>query len=158
LDLLHRSAVSGGIDVQHFWKNRWYAVKLNAIMSHVTGSADAILATQLDFVHLFQRSDARHLKVDPTRTSLTGTGGTLSIGKYGGNLNKDGGVLRFETGVTWRSPELELNDIGFLPASDEINHFSSIAYNLQQPFSIFRNANFQYSHVARWDFSGRFLY
>jgi len=127
-------------------------------MSHVKGSKEAMLATQTGFVHLLQRTDANHLGVDPSRTSLTGTGGTMKIGKYSGEKDKNGGIYKFETGVTWRSPHLELNDIGFLLAADEINHFTWASYNIEQPFSIFRNARWNYNHWGRWDFGGRFLF
>lgn len=158
LDLLHRSAYSGGLDFQHFWKNRWWYVRGNAIFSRVEGTKEAILETQTAFEHYFQRTNARHLEVDSTRTSLTGTGGTFRLGKIGGKPDSWGGVFKFETGATWRSPELELNDAGFLQAADEINHFTWAGYQLQKPFSVFRNARINYNHWARWDFGGQFLY
>ena len=158
LNTLHRSAYSGAADFQHFWKNRWWYVKANTVFSRVEGSREAILETQTGFVHLFQRSNAGHLSVDSTRTSLTGTGGSLRIGKIGGKPDSLGGVFKFESGVTWRSPELELNDVGFLLAADEINHFTWAGYQFQNPFSIFRNARINYNHWARWDFGGQFLY
>jgi Domain of unknown function (DUF5916)/Carbohydrate family 9 binding domain-like len=158
LDWLHRSAYSGGLDFQHFWKNRWWYVKANTLFSRVEGNQSAILATQTNFVHLFQRSNAAHLSVDSSRTALTGTGGTFKIGKIGGLPDSLGGVFKFESGITWRSPELDLNDAGFLLAADEINHFSWIGYNIQKPFSIFRNFRVNYNHFGRWDFGGRFLY
>ncbi len=158
LDLLHRSAYSGGLDFQHFWKNRWWYVRGNTIFSRVEGTKEAILETQTAFEHQFQRSNAKHLEVDSARTSLTGTGGTFRIGKIGGKPDSRGGVFKFETGATWRSPELELNDAGFLQAADEINHFTWAGYQLQTPFSIFRNARINYNHWARWDFGGQFLY
>jgi hypothetical protein len=132
-------------------------VKANALFSRVEGSENAILQTQTGFVHLFQRSNAGHLSVDSTRTSLTGTSGTFKIGKIGGKPDSLGGVFKFESGATWRSPELELNDIGFLQAADEINHFTWAGYQIQKPFSVFRNCRFNYNHWARWDFGGQFL-
>ncbi|MCB9305692.1 MAG: carbohydrate binding family 9 domain-containing protein [Lewinellaceae bacterium] len=158
LSWLHRNAYSGGIDIQHFWKNRWWYIKANGIFSRVEGSPEAILETQTGFVHLFQRSNADHLAVDSTRTSLTGTGGTFRIGKIGGTPDKIGGVFKFESGLTWRSPDLELNDVGFLLAADEVNHFTWAGYQIQKPFSIFRNARVNYNHWMRWDFGGQFLY
>jgi len=155
---LNTSAYSGGLDFQHSWKNKWWNFKVDAVISSVGGSRESILASQTNFVHLLQRTDAPHLGVDTTLTSLTGTGGSLKIGKYGGPDNKIGSVVKFETGVTWRSPHLELNDIGYLGTADQINHWTWIGYNLQQPFSIFRNASINYNHWARWDFGGRFLY
>jgi len=157
LEWLHRNAYSGGLDFQRFWKNRWWYVKANTQFSRVEGSQNAILQTQQGFVHLFQRSNARHLSVDSSRTSLTGTGGTVRIGKIGGIPDSLGGVFKFESGVTWRSPELELNDIGFLLAADEVNHFTWAGYQIQQPFSIFRTFRVNYNHWMRWDFGGQFL-
>ena len=158
LDLLHRNAYSGGLDFQQFWKNRWWYVKANMLFSRVEGSAETILATQTGFIHLFQRENAPHISVDSTRTSLAGNGGTFKIGKIGGIPDKKGGVLKFESGVTWRSPELELNDVGFLLSADEINHFTWAGYQIQKPFSIFRTWRINYNHWARWDFGGQFLY
>lgn len=158
LNLLHKSAYSGGLDFQHYWKNRWWYVRGNLIFSNVAGTKEAILETQTAFEHQFQRTNAKHLEVDSTRTSLTGTGGTFRFGKIGGKQDKHGGVFKFETGATWRSPELELNDAGFLQAADEINHFAWAGYQIQKPFSIFRNARINYNHWTRWDFGGQFLY
>ena len=158
LDFIHKSAYSGGIDVQQFWNNRAWYVKGKLLVSRVTGSEEAILNTQTAFVHNFQRSNAEHLSVDSTRTSLTGTGGTFQIGKVGGKQDKHGGIFKFETGVTWRSPELELNDIGFLLAADEINHFTWVGYHIQRPFGPFRNMRFNYNHFTKWDFGKRFLF
>lgn len=158
LDFVHRNAYSGGLDFQRFWKNRAYFMKANFNFSRVEGSKAAILETQTGFVHFFQRPNAPHLEVDTNRTSLTGTGGTFRIGKFGGKQNSKGGLYKFETGFTWRSPELELNDVGFLLTADEINHFAWGAYHIQKPFSVFRNFRINYNHWARWDFGGQFLY
>ncbi|TNE65527.1 MAG: hydrolase [Bacteroidetes bacterium] len=158
LDELHRGAYSGGVDFQRSWKNQWWYVKANGLFSHVTGSEAAILGTQTGFVHFFQRTNAAHLSVDSSRTSLTGTGGTFRIGKIGGRPDSLGGVFKFESGITWRSPELELNDIGFLRAADEINQFSWAGYQIQKPFGPFRNLRLHYNHWARWDFGGQFIY
>lgn len=158
LDWLHRSAYSGGLDVQHFWKSRWWNVTGKLLFSRVQGSPEAILATQRSFEHYFQRANAPHLRVDPTRTALTGTGGTVKIGKYGGRPDKLGGIVKFEAGGTWRSPEFEVNDIGFLQSADEMNQFVWAGYHLQQPFSVFRNMRFNYNHWFKWDFSGQHLF
>jgi len=158
LEQLHSAAYSGAVDYQHFWKNRWWFWNLKLMISRVEGSSEAISITQKEFIHLFQRTDADYVAFDSTRRSLTGTGGTLKIGKFGGRPSLAGAVLKFESGITWRSPELELNDVGFLQTADEINHFTWIGYQFQQPFSIFRNAQINYNHWAKWDFGGRFLY
>ena len=151
LDFLHKAAYSGGVDVVHRWKDQSWVATGNFVFSRVEGTTEAITNTQTSFEHYFQRPDADHLEVDESRTSLTGTGGTLKVGKFGGNW-------KFETGATWRSPELELNDIGFMNNADEINHFFWSGYRFNNPFSIFRNLGLNVNHWMRWDFSGRHLY
>nr|WP_298994483.1 DUF5916 domain-containing protein [uncultured Allomuricauda sp.] len=148
LDFLHRSAYSGGVDFKHQWHNRDWYVEGNFILSHVQGSEEAIQNTQESITHLFQRVDASHLSVDPNRTSLTGSAGNLQIGKIGS------GHWRFETGGTWRSPELELNDIGFQRQSDDIRHYTWVGYQTLKPDKTFRRVGINYNHWSAWDFNG----
>ncbi|HYF31747.1 MAG TPA: DUF5916 domain-containing protein [Chitinophagaceae bacterium] len=156
--MLHRSAYSGGIDFLQYWKNRTWYVRGNVVFSNVQGTREAILNTQTAFEHLFQRPGATEVSLDSSRTSLTGMGGTLRLGKIGGKQGKKGQVLKFETGLTVRSPGLELNDIGFMLTSNEINHFTWIGLHYQRPFSVFRTARLNYNHWSRWDYGGQFLY
>lgn len=157
-DVLHRSAYSGGLDFLQYWKNRTWYLRGNVVFSQVQGSKEAILNTQTAFEHLFQRAGAPEVSVDSTRTSLTGMGGTVRFGKIGGRQGKRGQILRFETGVTLRSPGLELNDIGFLLTSNQINHFTWAGVHWQRPFFLFRTARINYNHWSRWDYGGQFLY
>jgi len=157
-DMLHRNAYSGGLDFLHFWKNRTWYIRGNIVFSEVQGSKEAILRTQTAFEHLFQRPDATELTVDPNRTSLSGMGGTVRFGKLGGKSGRLGQVFKFETGFTLRSPGLEINDIGFLLTTNEINHFTWAGLQFQRSFSIFRNARLNYNHWSRWDYSGKFMF
>ena len=157
-DILHSKAYSGGIDFLHFWKNRAWYLRGNIIFSNVHGTKQAILNTQRSFEHLFQRPNAAEVEIDGDRTSLTGTGGTFRLGKRGGRSGKHGRILNFESGITLRSPELELNDIGFMLTTNEVNHFTWAGIQWQQPFSVFRGARINYNHWFRWDYSGQFLY
>ncbi|MGB0930335.1 MAG: DUF5916 domain-containing protein [Chitinophagales bacterium] len=151
LDFLRKSAYTGGVDFIHRWKDQSRYISGNLIASHVSGSAEAIEDTQNGFIHNFQRPDADYIEVDPTRTSLTGTAGTLKLGKVGGKLV-------YEAGMTWRSPELELNDIGFQQNSDYINHFFWAGYRINEPFGAFLNVRFNYNHWFGWDMGGTFNY
>ena len=151
LDFLHENAYSGGIDFLQFWKNQDWSVSGKLLFSRVEGSAEAINNTQTGFEHYFQRPDADHLEVDESATSLFGTGGTLKIDKSGGNW-------KFQNGVTWRSPGLELNDIGFLNNADEIHHFFWTGYRFTEPFSIFRNLGLNLNFQQNWDFGGNHLH
>ncbi|HEX2532654.1 MAG TPA: DUF5916 domain-containing protein [Chitinophagaceae bacterium] len=157
-NLLHRNAYSGGIDFLHYWKKRTWYVRGNVVFSQVQGTKEAILNTQTAFEHLFQRADAPEVSVDSSRTSLSGMGGTVRLGKIGGKSGRLGQVFKFETGVTLRSPGLELNDIGFLLSANEINHFTWMGFDFQKSFSVFRRARVNYNHWSRWDYGGKFLY
>ncbi|MFD0861082.1 DUF5916 domain-containing protein [Sungkyunkwania multivorans] len=148
VSFLHRRAYTGGLDFKHQWDNRAWYLGGNLVMSHVEGSPEAIQNTQESITHLFQRVDADHVRVDPNRTSLTGTGGNLQIGKIGK------GHWRFESGMTWRSPELELNDIGFQRQADDIRHYTWAGYRTLKPDKTFRNLGLNYNHWVAWDFEG----
>jgi hypothetical protein len=149
-DDLHTSAYTSGLDFRHNWKNRNYFLEGNFVMSKVSGSAKAIEKTQKSLTHLFQRVDASHVNVDPTKTSLTGTGGKISGGKSGG------GSWRYTGALTWRSPELELNDIGFLKQADDIFQYADVSYQTLKPTKIFRKATVQLEQTSNYDYDGNF--
>lgn len=145
---LHKAAYTGGIDFRHNWHDRDYYIEGNAILSHVTGSEEAIENTQRSIARLFQRVDAGHVSVDPTRTSLTGTGGRIEAGKAGG------GNWRYNAGFVWRSPELELNDVGFLRQTDEMIQFTNVRYLWQVPTKTYREIQVRGEQFTTYDFDG----
>ncbi len=145
---LHKAAYSSGIDYQHNWKNREYYIEGNMIFSHVMGSKEAIEKTQRSITRLFQRPGASHVEVDPNRTSLTGTGGRFEFGRAGGQK------LRYNTGVIWRSPELELNDVGFLRNTDQVLQFVNVDYLWLVPNETFRNMSVNFEESSEYDFDG----
>lgn len=153
LDFLHKSAYTGGADFLQRWKNKTWYVSGNLVLSRVNGSTEAITRTQNSFERLYQRVDANHLEVDTTLTTLFGNGGTLKIGKGGG-----GKRFNFDTGVTWRSPGLELNDIGFLRSTDYIIHFLWAGYRIDKAFSIFQQVRFNFNHWFSWNYDGLHTY
>jgi len=152
LNFLHDAAYTGGFDFKHQWANRDWYFGGNITMSHVRGSEEAITNTQESITHLFNRIGADHVEVDTTRTSMTGTGGNVQIGKVGN------GHWKFESGATWRSPELELNDIGFQRQADDVRHYTWIGYQTLKPDSTFRRVGINYNHWTAWDFQGNHNY
>lgn len=150
LNFLRKSAFTGGVDFQHNWKNRKYFLNGNFVASHISGSKEAITLTQQSLTHLFQRVDASHVAVDPTKTSLIGTGGKIQIGK------SSEGHWRYNGAFMWRSPELEINDIGFLRQADEIKQTSNVYYQTLKPFGSFRKINLGFNQFAGFDFEGNF--
>ncbi|EDP72475.1 hypothetical protein FBALC1_15277 [Flavobacteriales bacterium ALC-1] len=150
LEFLRKSAYTGGVDFRHNWKNRTYYVQGNLTLSKVNGSKEAIENTQRSLTHLFQRVDASHIDVDPNKTSLTGTGGRLEIGK-GGNGN-----WNYNIGANWKSPELELNDIGFLRQADDIRQYANVRRFFNKPTSWFRQARLGLEFSTAFDFEGNY--
>ncbi len=148
LNFLHNSAYTGGVDLYHTWKDKTYFISFNAVFSRVQGSSEAILRTQTSPLRYFQRPDADHLTMDPNRTSLSGHGGTLIGGKIGS------GHLQYITGVTWRSPGLEINDMGYLRNADNILEFIWANYRIWEPFSIFRELSINGNQWRGWNFGG----
>ncbi|MBN1940496.1 MAG: carbohydrate binding family 9 domain-containing protein [Candidatus Aminicenantes bacterium] len=151
-DALHRAAYSGGIDFSHSWGNRNYYLSFKAVTSHVQGTSESILGTQISPVHYFQRPDAGYLSVDPGRMSLSGTGGSFEIGKQGG------GRWMYVAGVTWRSPELELNDMGYLRQTDVLMSYLWAGYRITEPFGPFRSFNVNVNGWTGYNFGGENIF
>jgi hypothetical protein len=140
LDWLHTAAYSGGVDLVHHWKSRKYYVSAKSVFSKVQGTNEAISNTQLSSERYYQRPDNHHTEYDPSRQSLTGTGGQVIVGKKSGNLVSDLGIL-------WQSPGLELNDIGFLSQTDNITQWFWMQYRILQPKGI---TNWQRYNINQW--------
>ncbi len=147
LEFLHKGAYSGGIDFVHKWSDKKWEFDASTYFSHVTGTTEAITRTQESFLRTFQRPDNDYTTLDTTRTSLTGQGGKLLLGEMGGNQ-------KFMLAVSWKSPGLELNDVGYLQAADDILEVFWTGYRFYKPFLIFREANLNLNQWIDWDFGG----
>jgi hypothetical protein len=150
LNELPSSAYSGGINFEHNWSNRKYTISAKLLGSHVSGDTAAMMQLQTSNRRLFQRPDVKINRMDSTRTSLSGHGGFVSFSK-----NKNSG-WRYMGWVSWLSPGLELNDIGFLRQTDNINQVFWIGYSTPQPLGIFRKINVNFSEWMGWNFDGLF--
>lgn len=148
MDNLHSDAYTGGMDFTHHWKKRTYYVTGRASFSHVRGTKEAIANTQKSSERFFQRPDNFHKEFDPDRTSLTGTGGQFIIGKKSGNIISDLGVI-------WQSPEYDLNDIGFLPQTDNITQWFWMQYRVLEVKGITRWRRFNVNQWREYDFGKR---
>lgn len=147
LRYLHKSAYTGGFDFIHKWHNKDWEFDLSTYFSRVNGSTEAISNTQKSWIHGFQRPDATHLSFDSTRTSLSGHGGKVVLGKMGGKL-------RFLAATAWKSPGLELNDVGYMRQADHIMQVFWAGYRIFEPFSLFRNLNLNFNQWTEWNFDG----
>ncbi|MFO7934085.1 MAG: DUF5916 domain-containing protein [Bacteroidales bacterium] len=148
MEWLHGNATTGGVDFTRYFKERNYMMNVSLYMSHVEGSAEAISRTQLSSARYFQRPDAGYVEYDPTRTSLSGLGGKLEFGKIGGRWN-------FLFMNIFKSPGLELNDMGYMQNADQMLNVLWTGYNFNEPFSIFRSLNLNNDVYLSSDFGGR---
>ena len=145
--LLPGSAISGGLDFLHYWDQRNYYFEAKAIASQLQGTPEAIFKEQLSHTHRFQRPDADYLEVDSLREQLTGHGGLIQIGKKGGNLN-------FNLRGQYRSPGLNLNDMGYLRQADFLGESGEVSYEMNEPGEWIRNYTLTIFQEARWSFGG----
>ena len=123
--LLPRSATVGGLDGYLFLDERKdWVVSGRLAASHVAGEREAVEGLQLAPARYFQRPDRPELRVDPSRTSLGGWTGSLS-------LNRQSGAVRVNAAAWATSPAFESNDLGFNPRSDRWG--GHVALQLQKP-------------------------
>ena len=151
LDFMSKGAYTGGLDFLHQWSDKTYFVSLKSVMSHVTGDPEAITDLQYSSVRYMQRPDFKHLKADTNRTSLTGSGMDFDIGKAGN------GRWRYRLSMSYQSPELELNDVGFNRTADLVSQSVSLDYVITDPFSIFRSVDLSIRQGNYWNLGGYYL-
>ncbi|MEI6048187.1 MAG: DUF5916 domain-containing protein [Bacteroidota bacterium] len=151
LEFLSKNAYTGGLDLLHHWKDKEFYIDARLIGSYVDGTKEAITALQESSARYFQRPGADYLEYDTTSTSLSGFGGKFKIGKG------SKGFWRYSTGVTWLSPGIELNDLGYMNSADAINQGNEISYFVNQPVSIFRTYNIGLEQFNIWNFKGTYI-
>ncbi len=125
--VLRSAAYSGGIDFNHQWSQRTFRLEGFFAGSHVRGEPGVMAATQRLPYHYFQRPDADHLDYDPSRESLTGYAGSLSLSKQA-NRNWWG---RARLNVV--DPNYEVSDLGFQRRADRIDKQLIVEYNESRP-------------------------
>ena len=148
LTMLPQHAITAGVDVVRFFSNRSYVVEGKTTFSRVAGDRAGIASLQYNPVHYFQRSDATHLSVDPTATSLAGHGGTMRVARYGNSKWRASNTLR------WVSPGLELNDIGYLRQADFIRDETVLGFEQTEPRGAIRSYGINVDRRDSWDFGG----
>jgi hypothetical protein len=148
---MNRNAYTGGLALLHQWNDKEFYVDAKMVGSTITGSPDAIDVLQRSSARYYQRPDIRDAHLDSVRTTLSGYGGRIKVGKG------SKGFWRYAATLSWRSPGLDLNDIGYMQTADIIKLGSAVSYFVNQPVSIFRTYSFSVNETSNWDFGGRYL-
>lgn len=144
--LYPRRALGGEARVNYWTANRAYSIEAQLGFSRVEGKPAAIERLQRSSARYFQRPDATHVRLDPSRRSLGGFSSGLDIEKESGNV-------MFEASVGFESPELDRNDAGQLATSDGYSAFTLVGYRGTKPGRV------QYWEVvapvfAEWNYAG----
>jgi len=149
LNFLSKNAYTVGMDLLHQWQNKTYFIKMKTIYSQINGDKQAIRELQTSPRHYFQRADADYIDLDTTRTSLSGTGGSFSIGKAGN------GRWHYSEEVSWRTPGLDFNDVGYMRSADNISQQTELSYVVTTPNKRFLSYSMGVDQCTEWDFGGR---
>lgn len=145
--LIPGSSQTGGLDFIQYWNKRTYYFEAKTVGSIITGDAAAMLKTQMSHSHRFQRPDAGHIETDSSSTRLAGHGSLLGFGKKGGNF-------RFNITGQYRTPGLNLNQMGYMTDADIASGTSGISYEMIKPNKIFLDYTAGLVHNAGWSFGG----
>ena len=151
LKFLNQNAYTGGIDFLHQWKQKEFYLDAKVIASTITGSTEAIQNLQLSSARYFQRPDTDKKRFDPSLTQLSGQGGHLKIGKG------SKGLWRYSTEINWKSPGLDLNDMGYMQVSDLVTQGSDLSYFVNKPVSVFRTYSVSLHQFNNWDYDMNYL-
>jgi hypothetical protein len=152
LEFQNQNAFTGGLDLLHQWNKKEFYLDAKIIVSTINGSAEAIRNLQLSSARYYQRPDVNYLHYDPNRTQLSGQGGRIKIGKG------SKGLWRYSSEINWRSPGLDLNDIGFMQMADLVSQETELSYFVNKPVSIFRTYSAAVHQSNNWDYGLNYLY
>ncbi|MFH1680451.1 MAG: DUF5916 domain-containing protein [Candidatus Eisenbacteria bacterium] len=145
---LARRAIAGGVDWELWFGEKEYAIKGRAGFSRVSGDPGAITELQRSSAHYFQRPDAGHVRLDSSRTSLSGNTFSLWASRESGDH------WLFEVGATGESPGFEINDAGRLNAADDIGGGGTLKYRETKPGRVFRDYELALGTFHEWNYDG----
>ncbi len=145
--LFRRAAYVGGVDWNHAWSNQRWAFDGAVVASYNVGDAAAIDALQLSSARYYQRSDKESYRRDPTKESLTGHVAEATFAKLSGNWK---GSVSFQE----YSPGFEVNEAGFLGATDLRSISPLIYYDENRPNKYLRGWEQYLFWNPSWNFDG----
>ncbi len=147
-DEINKSALTFGLDGWTFLDSSktWVLAGWTG-MSHASGNEQRMIDLQESSRHYFQRPDAGHVKVDSSKTSLTGYAGRLV-------LNKQKGNFFVNTAFGFINPAFDVNDLGFLYRADLINWHTGAGYYWSDPTDIYRYLELGAAVFQNYDFGG----
>jgi hypothetical protein len=128
---LRKSAYVVGADGRHRFAGGRYAVAASFSASEVRGAPSAIVSTEENGVHEYQRPDDA-LRVDSSLTRLAGSALGLSAEKVSGLVRASAAYQRV-------TPGYESNDLGFLSRADFQTVNNTLRFYPAKPVGNWRN-------------------
>nr|MDQ3283990.1 DUF5916 domain-containing protein [Acidobacteriota bacterium] len=145
--LLRSSAYAASTDGYRIFGNNAYVLQWAASATRVEGSAASILSTQRSSARYYQRPDAKHVEVDPNRTSLDGYGGRVFFVKHSGRWQYNLQTMAY-------SPGFETNDVGYMPRTDVLATHAVVLYSNPDPWKNTRRRNAWIGKFQHWNWDG----
>ncbi len=145
--ILRRDAYALGTNFRQRWGTSRYELTASLTGSRVDGARQAITATQLSGVHLYQRPDGS-LTVDSARTSLSGDAEDIAFGKQGGNM------VHYQTSYERQSPGFEVNDLGYLRRANQQLFNNWMGFTFAKPTKIYNQLSGNFNAWGFWTAAG----
>jgi hypothetical protein len=150
LQTLARRAFVAGVDAAQYFGNRTYLVEGRVLVTEVTGSSQAMLALMQSPTHNYQRPDADYLGVNPGASRLSGDAGYLRAGRVTG-------LWRYNGFVSWRSPGVDFNDLGYMQVADFIAPGAQLQYYDASAGSLLRRRDLRLKLTRPQNYGGEQL-
>ncbi len=147
-DSLRSSAYLAGVDFNHSWGRRNWALDASFVTSLLQGRASAITRAQRASARYYQRPDATSLDYDTTRTSLSGYAAQIALTKLGGG-HWQGNVAYQE-----KSPGYETNDLGVTQTVGRRSIATDIHYYQPKPGKLLRDYTLGFQTGNDWNYDG----
>jgi hypothetical protein len=148
LAFLHAGAYALALDGYHRFAGDSHELRVGILGSHVRGDTAAIRRTQTAPGHYYQRPDAGHVELDPTRTSLSG----LSLHA---RLARIAGPWKYGLSGSATSPGYEVTDLGFNPELDRVQTNAWLRYESYEAGRRLRSWNLGSYVMAQTDVAGQ---
>jgi hypothetical protein len=146
--ILPRSSYAGGVDWNLRLGGGVYEIAGHAGGSSVKGDEPAILRLQRSSARYYQRPDAGHVEIDPTRTSLSGYTSSMNIEKV------EGKHWLWRVYGSTRSPGFEINDLGVATRVDQTFGLANLRYRETEPRGVVRDYEIGLSSENAWNTDG----
>lgn len=147
-DLLVHEAYSALVDGRLRWAGGMYDASAYIGVTRISGDSTAILRQQLSSRRYWQRPDAQHVHLDPTRRAMSGNQMGINHSKLSGKH------WLWDIDYWQESPGLEPNDMGAFGAVDERGLVAQIRYRETEPGSWYRTYLFGLGTESLWNYDG----